>query len=159
MPFTKAQIVEQCKETGPYIAPLPEGIDGAQLFWAISGVESSFGANVTPRHEPAFDTGGIYGKNPPMPDLIARFGSAAACSYGPWQVMLCNAPAGTTPYMFNDLFTAANATLYFLNTLLRHWKPKTLDEIGECWNTGHITPDPNYTSKLRTAYATIMPAA
>jgi len=141
-----------CAEYGPQVGPLPAGVDGAQLLWAMSGVESSHGANCTPRHEPAFDVGGIYGGNAPMPALIAKYGSpAAACSYGPWQVMLCNA-GGLGPQDFDDIDQATHASVSFLNNRLFHYKPASLAECGEMWNAGHITPDPGYVAKLTAAY-------
>jgi hypothetical protein len=154
MTYTQQQIAAMCREYGPELGPLPAGVDGVQLLWALAGVESSFGYDTTPRHEPAYDRGGRYATHAPMPLLLAKYGSAAACSYGPWQVMLCNFPAGTTIAAASDLETAAKATVIFLNILLRHWHPTDLDDIGECWNAGHITPDPAYTSKLDKAYAT-----
>ena len=104
--FTQQEIAAQCRISGPQLIGLPAGIDGAQLLWAISGNESSFGANCTPRHEPAYDVGGRYGSNAVMVPLLTEWGSAAACSYGPLQLMFCNAPAGATPSDFDDLPTA-----------------------------------------------------
>ena len=78
MNFDKEEIVAACREYGPQIVGLPVGIDGAQLLWAMSGNESSFGANCAPRHEPAFDVDGVYGSGPVMTPLLAKFGSAAA---------------------------------------------------------------------------------
>ena len=135
--FTKAQIAAACTQYGPTVAPLPDGVDGTQLLWAMSGNESSFGANVTPRHEPAFDVGGVYGASAQMAPLLAKYGSAAACSYGPWQIMFPNAP-GATPESFNDLDFAATASVAFLNKLLTRFHPQTLGDIGSCWNAGHI---------------------
>ena len=80
--FTRQQIADACLAYGPQLTELPYGVDGAQLLWALSGNESSFGANCTPRYEPAYDVGGRYADA----DLLARFGRAAACSYG--EVML-----------------------------------------------------------------------
>ena len=153
MNFTPSQVAAMCEKYGPQVGPLPTGVDGAQLLWAMSGNESGFGTNCTPRHEKAFDAGGIYGSHAPMPSLIALYGSpAAASSYGPLQVMLCNA-GGLAPAGFDDIDQAFAASVSYLNTLLRRFKPQSLDEIGECWNAGHITPDPDYTTKLEANYA------
>lgn len=154
--FTRAQIAAACRVFGGQVGPLPAGVDGKQLMWAIAGVESSFGANCTPRHEPAFDKGGAYAAHAPMPLLLARFGSQAACSYGPWQLMFCNAPATYLPTNFSDENAACRATVIFLNAELRRFAPKNLAEIGECWNAGHICPDPAYVAKLAAAYAVPM---
>jgi len=132
------QVARQCRSFGVAIEPLPQGIAGYQLLWAISGCGSSFGMNITPRHESAWDTGGTYAAHSPMPELLKQYGSAAACSYGPWQVLFVNAPSGFTPSDFDDIQLAAQATAAFLNKLLRTFKPKTLAEIASCWNAGHI---------------------
>lgn len=137
--FTPAQVAAQCQVFGPQLAPLPAGVDGTRLLWALSGNESSFGADVTPRHEPAYDVGGTYAIHAPMPYLLDKYGSAAACSYGPWQVLLANAP-DYTPTDFNDIATAAQATTAFLNSLLRRFKPQSIAQVGYCWNAGHIPP-------------------
>ena len=162
MNFDKEEIAAACREYGLEIVGLPVGIDGAQLLWAMSGNESSFGANCKPRHEPAFDAGGVYGRGPVMTPLLAKFGSSAACSYGPWQIMFCNAPSNYTPDSFNSLDKASHATVEFLNKLIARWHPANLAEIGECWNGGHVmkTMIPMvaaYVQKLTANYAVEMP--
>ena len=160
--FDRSEIAAACREYGPAIVGLPAGIDGAQLLWAMSGNESSFGANCLPRHEPAFDVGGVYGNGPVMKPLLAKFGSMAAFSYGPWQLMFCNAPNDYTPNSFNSLDKSAHATVAFLNKLIARWKPANLAEIGECWNGGqvmnHLIPAVSaYVQKLTSNYAVEMP--
>lgn len=129
--FTKAQIVSACR-FGASLSPLPFGIDGPQLLWAISGNESSFGVNCTPRYEPAFDIGGLYADAA----LLNRFGRGAACSYGPWQIMFCNCPADYAPADMADLGKAAMATVAFLNKQLIRFAPPSLSIIGAIWNGG-----------------------
>ena len=135
--FTKQQVAAACVQYGPKVALLPDGVDGAQLLWAMSGNESSFGANVTPRHEPAFDAEGAYGQGLVMKPLLTEYGSAAACSYGPWQVMFCNVQPAT-PASFANVDFCASVSVAFLNKLLARFKPQTLGDIGSCWNGGHI---------------------
>lgn len=137
MAFTKTEIAAACTQYGPTVVALPDGIDGVQLLWAMSGNESSFGANVTPRHEPAFDVGGIYGDSEQMKPLLALYGSAAACSYGPWQVMFANVPEAA-PESFDNLDFCALASVAFLNKQLTRFKPESLGDIGSIWNAGHI---------------------
>ena len=157
--FTKTQIAMACRVLGGQLGPLPAGVEGPQLLWAMAGVESSFGADCQPRHEPAYDVGGAYARHAPMPVLLSRFGSAAACSYGPLQLLLVNAPLQMAPENFDNLAYGMQQSITYLNSLLRHWRPGSLDEIGECWNAGHITPDPAYTEKLAATYQTPMPPA
>lgn len=161
MNYTHEQIAAQCQASGTDLWPLPDGVTGAQLLWAISGNESSFGADCDPRHEPAFDAGGIYGDGPVMKPLIAKFGSAAACSYGPWQLMFCNAPSGWMPDDMNDLAKAARATVLYLNRFLTRFYPSSLAGIGECWNAGHTMDIPTpgvarYVADLAKNYAVPM---
>jgi hypothetical protein len=156
--FTTAQMIAACVRYGSQIGPLPAGVDGAQLLWALAGNESSFGANCQPRHEAAFDVGGAYATHAPMPIWLERYGSAGACSYGPLQLLLCNAPLTFGPSSFDDLNLAVQASIGFLNVLLRQYKPQSLAEIGECWNAGHICPDPAYVAKLAANYAVAMEA-
>lgn len=133
--FTTAEIASQCKLSGPQVGPLPAAVSGAQLLWAMAGNESSFGIRCTPRHEPAFDVGGAYATHAPMPALLAKYGSYAACSYGPWQILLANA-ASYTPTDFSELASAAAATIAYLNQQLRAFRPQTLAAIGSIWNSG-----------------------
>ncbi len=159
--FTHQQVADICRTYGPRLAPLPNNVDGAQLLWAISGNESSFGTNCAPRHEAAFDVGGIYGGGAVMKPLLAQFGMSAACSYGPWQILFCNCPAGTTPSDLDNLDKAAQATVEFLNKLLGRWNPQDLAGIAECWNAGHPMQNPSagvarYVSQLASNYAVPM---
>lgn len=161
MSFTIAQIAAACVEFGPQVEPLPAGVDGVKLLWALSGNESSFGKNVSPRHEPAFDIGGAYSKSGNMRVLLEEYGSAAACSYGPWQVLLTNA-ATFSPSDLSDITTAAQASVSFLNSLLRRYRPLNLVQIGQCWNHGCPTGNPSpgvvaYTDELQHNYQIPIP--
>src|SRR5271165_3830646 len=118
MNFTREQIAAQCRLSGATVGPLPTGVVGAQLLWAMAGNESSFGADCTPRHEPAFDIGGPYAGHAPMPDLLAKWGSLGASSFGPCQILLANCPT-MAPADFDDLVIAFSATVQFLNQQLR----------------------------------------
>lgn len=160
-PCTREEVAAQCRKFGAEVQPLPQGIAGYQLLWALSGVESSFGSNVKPRHEPAYDVGGEYAGNAPCPELLAKYGRAAACSYGPWQVLLVNAP-DFTPAELAEPGNAAQASVTYLNSLLRRFKPQTLAEIGSCWNAGHIQKPlsvgvARYANDLTKFYAEPMP--
>ena len=164
MNFTSAQIAAECGVSGLLLAPLPASITGPQLLWAISGNESRFGKNCSPRHEPAFDVGGVYSDGPVMKPLLAKYGSAAACSYGPWQIMFCNAPNTYTPQSFDNLTQCAQATVQLLNKFLRRWQPLSLATIGECWNAGRPVAIPTagvgrYIVELAANYAQPMVGA
>lgn len=166
MNFTRQQIADACRaHAGDLDASLLDGYDAAQLLWAICGNESSFGANCSPRHEPAFDVGGTYAAAPAQAALLKAFGSLGACSYGPMQVMLVNAPAGYSPNDFDDVDKAIAAGAYALGRLLAHNKPTTLAQIGACYNGGHVPSGiwpvglHNYANQLIQNYAEPMPEA
>lgn len=158
--FTTAQVAAQCKLSGSQVGPLPPSVTGAQLLWAMAGNESSFGIRCTPRHEPAFDVGGEYATHAPMPALLAKYGSAAACSYGPWQILLANA-ASYAPADFASIIEAAAATLAYLNQQLRTFRPQSLAQIGSIWNSGGPNHQDNpavarYITALQHNYAVIL---
>jgi hypothetical protein len=116
---------------------LPPDVNGVTLLWAISGCESSFGANAKPRHEPAYDTGGRYAANPEQAKLLAQYGSAGACSYGPWQLLLVNALPPASPDDMARIDRCGLATVQFLNRrILEPQKPTTVEEIAEAYNSG-----------------------
>lgn len=144
--YSRAKIAEACLEFGKlldfYLADTDDGtgkpIEGARLLWAIAGVESSFGANCKPRLEPAYSYGGKYSAKLPQADLLTEYGADAACSYGPWQVLLCNAYGYKPQEISMDLDKAVTATVGFI----RRWcintqKCKTLREFADAYNSGN----------------------
>lgn len=162
--FTRAQIADACRRHCVDVrAELILDYDAARLLWAICGNESNFGANCAARHEPAYDTGGRYAANLQQAALLEKFGSLGACSFGPMQVMLYNAPEGYAPKDFDDLDHAIAAGVYALNRLLGHNQPQTLAEMGACYNGGHVPkglwPDAirRYANQLIVNYAEPMP--
>ena len=161
---SKQQIADMCGLMAGWYPMVIPGVETAQMWWAMAGVESSFGMNCTPRHEPAFDVGGVYGSGPIMKPLLAKFGRAAACSYGPWQLMFCNAPDYLAPADFDDLEEAARASASYLTLLNRRYGIGSLAEVGECWNGGHPMENPGpavtgYVQRLIAAYQVpILPA-
>lgn len=166
MNFTKQQIADACRaHAGDLDTALLADYDPARLLWAICGNESTFGADCNPRHEPAYDVGGSYAKAPTQAALLAKFGSLGACSYGPMQVMLVNAPAGYVPNDFADVDKAIAAGAYALGRLLLHNKPTTLAQIGACYNGGHVpkglwpTGIHEYANELIVNYGNAMPDA
>ncbi len=159
MAYTPQEIGDACISNGNFLSNLPNDVTGSQLLWGLAGVESSFGKNLGPRHEPAFDVGGSFYKSSNLQQqLVSQYGSAAACSYGPWQIMFSNAPFTYKPKDLEDLGKVTSATVLFLNSVLRRFKPKNLGEIGQCWNGGHIfhgeipSQIQNYVEKLAMYY-------
>ena len=136
MTYLREDIAEACQTWGPMLW-VPSGVDGAKLLWAISGCESSFGADCAPRHEPAYDAGGLYATNPEQAELLKLYGSAGACSYGPWQLLLVNVQPAASPDDLASLHRCAMATVGYLNReILKRENPLTVEEIAEAYNSG-----------------------
>jgi hypothetical protein len=148
--IARSSLEALCRKYGPQLVGLPDGVDGAQLLWALAGNESSFGAESNPRHEPGYCRGGRYFN----PNLTATWGCLAHMSYGPWQVMFTNALNQTPLALLQSYDLCAVVTTVFLKSyVLLGKKPKNLAEIGEVYNEGHIAPDPDYVAKLDKNYA------
>ena len=157
--FLRADVLAACIRYGPQLQG-PAGLDPVRLMAALSFNESSIGANCGPRHEPVFDVGGAYGDGPIMRPLLDEYGSAAACSYGPWQMMLCNYGRAYTPsQLLTDLQANAEEFVRFFNlNVLKHRGAKTLNDVGQVWNSGHIVSAPSpgvsaYCQRLQEAYS------
>jgi hypothetical protein len=119
-------------------------IDGPRLLWAMAGRESSFGANMKPRFEPAYYMGGLYwraqtpgGKE--VRDGVAMYGRDFACSYGPLQIMAINAKGHSPLELGSDPEKALAASCAKLRLdVLGRQKARTIPEICQCWNGGHV---------------------
>ena len=113
-------------------------IDGARLLWAIAGNESTFGDNCKPRHEPAYDVGGVYyNRSSAVQATVKRWGPAAACSYGPWQVLLVNTQCSPEE-LGSDPTKACEAAVHYISTfVLGFRKARTLAQILDTYNSGN----------------------
>lgn len=158
--FPKEEVISLCLKYGPLLR-VPDALKGSQLMAAIASNESSLGANCGPRHEPAYDVGGAYAGNPTQAALLREYGSAAACSYGPWQVMFINCPGYSPQELETCVDDCARAFVaYFNSYVIKTRNAQTLDEIGQVYNAGHISENPalgvvRYVSDLTRAYASL----
>jgi hypothetical protein len=142
--FSREEIAAVCHTWGSSLWLKGLDVDGPRLLWALSGVESSFGANCAPRHELAYCTG-RYSENPQMQVLTKAYGHAAHASFGPWQLMLVCAQATTkpedtaaSPEMFARSEFAAMKTVSFINTrILKGQGATTVAEIADAYNSGN----------------------
>jgi hypothetical protein len=161
--MSRAELARLCQAYGGALAddlkgcagPDGAALDGPRLLWALSGRESSFGKNMTPRHEPAYDVGGRYANSSEIQQGLALWGRDFACSYGPLQILAVNAKGFTPMELGESPETALAAACAFLRLyVLRHCKAKTLKEICECWNGGHIgaTTTPGYVEEVTRHY-------
>jgi hypothetical protein len=144
--YAKSQIAKACLQYGlmldSHLAKTDDGagspIAGSQLLFAIAGVESSFGVNCRPRLEPGYSYGGKYASTHPMPDLLSEFGLDAAYSYGPWQVLLCNAYGYKPTELAMDLEKACIATIGHIRRFcLEARKCEMLRDIADTYNSGN----------------------
>ena len=167
--MTKDQMIALCRQYGPSLdldlGNTDDGsghpIDGATLLWAMSGRESDFGANMKPRHEPAYDVGGPYSKTIAAIAGLNKWHSAFACSYGPLQIMAVNAPGFECDEMLAFPERALLAAVMRLKaTVLIAQKAHTIQDICECWNAGHIggTTTPGYVDEVTQYYLRGIPA-
>lgn len=141
--FDRSRILALCLKYGPLL-DVPAEIDGARLMGAIAANESSLGANCGPRHEPAYDLGGKYAPSGSIQaGLLGHYGRAAACSYGPWQLMFINAPGYTPDELESDPESCARAFLEYFNSFVVPRGGKSLEQIGQIYNGGHVTAEPS----------------
>jgi hypothetical protein len=174
-------LADICRQYGPKIILLPAGVDGPTLLWAMAGVESGFGENCVPRHEPEYcpqilwhkhlspegeaeyiQRSGMYSRDQGQPGLFARFGCLACCSFTPWQIMAVHAALGMdgpqiTPLeLLNDLDKGVQAVVAFLNKKIAVLHPSDLSHFAALWNG---VPSFEYVSELKKNYAAGLPAS
>ena len=137
--MTKAAFSDLCRY-GARLLDLPPEIDPYVLLWAIGGVESSFGANNVPRLERNYLPGGRNHRNEMLP-LYEAFGEDAAKSWGPWQVMYCNAVRvlpGVEPQAFaNPHVGMLAACLWIQGEIVDRQGARTVEAIGDSYNSGN----------------------
>jgi len=154
--YAKSVILELCRKYGPALHT-PEDINGAALMAAVAQNESSLGYNCAPRFEPAYYFGGLYCKGDQL-ELCEKYGRAAACSYGPWQVMAINARPISIGQLISDPEAGAQAFVQFFNNyVIAGKRAGTISEIAQVYNSGHIAPNPapgvlRYVHDLQAAY-------
>lgn len=138
-PVPSQQVLALCRQYGAQLN-VPPSIDGVALMAAFAQNESTFGANVTPRHEPAYDSGGHYDRAE-QSLLLDKYGSAAAYSYGPWQTLPCNAMKFSPDTLFADPNAAAQA---FVGDFNHRVAPhaQTIDAMAQIYNGGHVSATP-----------------
>jgi hypothetical protein len=138
--FPRTTVADLCRKYGPQIK-FPSGLDGVRVMWAISGEESTFGDDCNPRHEKAYDKGGYYYLHSAEDkELVDKYGSLAASSFGPWQVLLINAPNFSPSELQTDPDKCAQAFMGFMRSfVLGYRRAKTLEQIAQTFNSGIST--------------------
>jgi hypothetical protein len=137
-----ATVIALCAQYG-LLLKTPAGVDGVVLMQAIAANESTTGANCKPRYERSYDEGGVNAENEQIP-LLEQYGKAAAYSYGPWQMMPCNATGYSPAELYADPEACAQAFVGFFNRyVIGHWKASTVEQIGQVYNHGSPTSHPS----------------
>lgn len=157
--FPNADVIRMCKEYGSELH-VPRMLTDWRVMLAIAAVESGggdptqAGHDCGPRHERLYDSGGLYWQNSPTQRaLCQKWGFNGACSYGPWQMMLCNFDEDIDPARLNrDLEFCTVQFVLAYNRFMVRWGFIALAQIGEVWNTGREARDPEYVAKLSEAY-------
>jgi hypothetical protein len=133
MQISRLNLADCCKKLGSSLV-LPAGLVGSQLLWALAGKESSFGADMNPRHEPSYCHGGKYF------DKVRSeaWGCWAHCSYGPWQLMYANAPTTVSPFdlLTSPMICGMYAVKLIQGRIIGVEKAQNLDEIANAYNAG-----------------------
>jgi hypothetical protein len=172
-PAPQTIIAGICQLYGPSLK-VPAGLDGAKVLWALAGCESDFGVNGLPKHEDAYCAGHRYD----IPALTRKWGCAAHCSYGPWQMMYAHLE-DDLPEPLRDpsllIFAAGSASLPFANAagflcratvafvnaeILGRQKATTLQQIAKAYNHGNWADgydDFGYTDRAAKFYAIPFP--
>ena len=161
MQVNEKEIARICIQFGPQLNT-PPGIDRAQLLWALSGNESLFGDWCPPRHERGYHYGSrMYRRSKELRDLTKEWGCLAHCSFGPWQVMLVNAPGYSPVELMADVELACKSAVDFLNRVtLGAQNASTLEEIADAYNSGNFKDDivpHEYIARLKRNYKIPMP--
>lgn len=153
-------VLALCRKYGPQLITVA-GLDSARVMAAIAANESSIGANCKPRYEASYDIGGTNYRAEQI-GLVKRFQHAACCSYGPWQMLPCNAQQFTPSQLYADPELCAQAFVAFFNRyIVRTRQARTLEQIAQVYNSGSIHLNPpagvlRYMDEARANYDKIV---
>lgn len=134
--FSHEEVAAACRTWGKMLQ-VPNGIDGPRLLWALSGCESSFGADCKPRHEPYYHELAAKGTVKKLVVMTAKWGCAAHSSFGAWQELLVNCSDSMRPEDFANLTRCGLEVAQFINAyVFGHRQAKTIVQIAETYNSG-----------------------
>lgn len=168
---TQRQVLAACYRFGSQITGLidSEGrpVDGVRLLWAIAGNESDYGRLAEyARHEPAYMPGGRYYQRA-FDQRVAwqRWGIAAACSWGAWQVMAPTAREmgydGPPSGLMDHEACCRWATALIVHRFIDAHGARSLRDVLDAYNSGNhadrVVPA-DYITKGLAAYARALPA-
>lgn len=156
MIYTKDQLKSVISNNFRFMSEIG-GLQNDLFLLAISGVESSFGANNNPRLEKAYQPLGKYGQTSQMKLLYPLYGDDAASSWSPWQIMFVTAYDLGYRGTPRDLELAGTA-IPFVIKFFNHWiseGAKNIDDLCDAWNSGtfkDLNVPYNYISRVKTIY-------
>jgi hypothetical protein len=124
---------------------------------AVAANESGLGENCLSLPQPTWNVGGVYASNPYQVTLLQQYGSLAACSFSPWQLMLYNCLGFSPEELNTDADVGARCFLAYFNGYVQLKGAITLQQIGQVYNFGHVTEDPpvgvqQYVERLEENY-------
>ncbi len=136
--FSFGRILQHYLDAAKVVDAQGDPVDGPRLLWAISGCESTFGKNYSPRFEAAYAPGGRYYRDSQQQKLLWRnYDRDAACSWSPWQILPCNAPGFSPLELATDLDKAATAVIGYIRRYVLGAKGAvTLEEVLDTYNSG-----------------------
>jgi hypothetical protein len=139
--WPRHEVLRLCQSYGALL-PEIEGIKPAQLLAALAMNESSLGLDCGPRHESSWDVGGKYASDPQQAKNLSLYPYAAACSYGPLQIMFYNVPGYAPNELNTNLPLVMRASISYLSRQIRRFAATTVEEIGQIWNHGSPVKPP-----------------
>ena len=150
-------LLEFCGELSAGLELSVEGLNKSSFLYAVSGVESSFGKNLGPRVEPAYSPGGIYFENAHVRDMYSLYGSDAASSFGPWQIMFIVASELGYSGPPKDLSLKEICGPFVVRkfNLISRNGANSVERLLDAWNTGSWrkgTPPLAYIAKFWNYY-------
>ncbi len=159
--FTQVEVADACRLYGPHLRT-PGLIDGARLLWALAGQESGFGANCQPLHHAAY-CNGKHSESLTISTL--KFGHAAHCSFGPWQLLWANtSQMHGADDLFGTLNACASITVNFLNRqIIGRQHAGTVEQVADAYSRGNCREGDKATdyvaNVLRFYYDVSLPTA
>lgn len=137
---TQESILEIVGSNYPKMTPL-QGLDRGRFLWALAAVETSWGKNNIPRHENAYDKGGLYAmKSQNLRQELSLYGPLAACSYGPWQMLYITAKehgfVGHPIELWKASISIEFVIRYFNEEIAAG--AECLEDLADAWNSGNF---------------------